>query len=84
MCSSPIGIRRCYSPAALWTSGTSEIETSRERIAASIVGVKPVQNPHPPILLAPYNPAGLDRIARRADGWLPFGVPLDDIWGAER
>jgi hypothetical protein len=37
----------------LWTSGTSEIETSRERIAASIVGVKPVQTPHPPILLAP-------------------------------
>jgi len=63
----------------LWTSGASEIVTSRERIAASIVGVKPVQMPHPPILLAAYNPAGLDRIARRADGWLPFGVPLDEL-----
>lgn len=25
------------------------------------------------------NRAGLERIARRANGWLPFGLPLDEI-----
>lgn len=74
--------------STLWSTDTTSIETSietsRERVAASIVGVKPVQTPRPPILLAAFNPAGLDRIARRADGWLPFGLPLDTIgttWG---
>jgi probable F420-dependent oxidoreductase len=45
----------------------------------STVGVKPVQSPRPPILLAAFNPAGLERVARRADGWIPAGLPLDVI-----
>lgn len=62
----------------LWGAGTSTIETTYERIAPSVVGVKPVQAPHPPILLAAFNSAGLDRIARRADGWIPFGLSLSE------
>lgn len=63
---------------ALWSPGPSSIVTSRERIASSIMGVKPAQTP-PPIVLAAFNPAGLDRVARRADGWLPFGLGPDEI-----
>ena len=33
----------------------------------------------PPILLAAYTAAGLDRIARSADGWLPTSLPFDAI-----
>ena len=64
---------------AVWSDDTIDISTSREHIAPSVMGAKPVQRPGPPILLGAHSDAGLERIARRADGWLPFGIPLDDI-----
>jgi probable F420-dependent oxidoreductase len=73
--------------SALWGPGVAAVRTSREHIPASIVGTKPVQAPRPPLLLAAFNRAGHDRIARRADGWLPFGLPLTDVaadWGRIR
>jgi probable F420-dependent oxidoreductase len=63
---------------SLWNGRTRRI-TARERIEPASLTVRPVQHPRPPILLAAYTPAGLDRIARRADGWLPTGLPLDAI-----
>jgi probable F420-dependent oxidoreductase len=63
--------------AAVWADDTIEITTSRERIAPSVMGAKPHRRP--PILLGAHSDAGLDRIACRADGWLPFGIPLDDL-----
>ncbi len=71
--------------AAVWSDDTIEIRTSRERIAPSVMGAKPIQRPRPPILLGAHSDAGRERIARRADGWLPFGIPLDEIeqqWAA--
>jgi probable F420-dependent oxidoreductase len=65
--------------SAVWSSPIVDIETSRERIAPSAMGLKPTQPTGPPILLAATTPAGLDRVAARADGWLPFGLPLDGI-----
>lgn len=65
--------------STLWRDGVAELDTSREHIAPSTVTVKPVQSPRPPILLASFNAAGLERIARRADGWLPAGMPFDVI-----
>jgi alkanesulfonate monooxygenase SsuD/methylene tetrahydromethanopterin reductase-like flavin-dependent oxidoreductase (luciferase family) len=41
----------------------------------------------PPVLLAAYTPAGLDRVARRADGWNPAGLPVDmlaPMWASLR
>lgn len=70
---------------AVWSDDTIAIRTSHEHIAPSVMGAKPVQRPRPPILLGAHSDAGLERIARRADGWLPFGVPLDEIerqWAA--
>jgi len=60
-----------------WREDVVEIETSREVIAPSTIGLKPVQRPRPPVLLAAYSPAGLERIARRADGWTPAGLPVE-------
>ena len=65
--------------AAVWVDGTIDVRTDRERIAPSVMGAKPLQRPRPPVLLGAHSDAGLERIARRADGWLPFGVPLDEI-----
>jgi probable F420-dependent oxidoreductase len=64
---------------AVWSSPIVNVETSSERIAPSAMGLKPTRSGGPPILLAATTPAGLDRIAARADGWLPFGLPLDEI-----
>jgi probable F420-dependent oxidoreductase len=64
---------------AVWGDDTIEVTTDHERIAPSVMGAKPVQRPRPPILLGAHSPAGLERIARRADGWLPFGVAPADI-----
>ncbi len=43
--------------------------------------------PRPPVLLAAYTPDGLDRVARRADGWNPAGLPVDRLapmWASVR
>ena len=64
---------------AAWSNDVVDIETSREVVVPSIIGPKPVQSPRPPILLAAYTPAGLEQIARRADGWTPAGMPIGYI-----
>ncbi|MGV9914514.1 TIGR03619 family F420-dependent LLM class oxidoreductase [Streptomyces tendae] len=54
-------------------------------VPETVVGLKPAQRPGPPVLLAAFTPAGLRRVARRADGWLPTGMPLDRLmamWGS--
>jgi alkanesulfonate monooxygenase SsuD/methylene tetrahydromethanopterin reductase-like flavin-dependent oxidoreductase (luciferase family) len=50
-------------------------------IPASKIGPKPVQKPHPPILLGGFSPKTFLRIVNCADGWLPvagFG-PLEQL-----
>jgi alkanesulfonate monooxygenase SsuD/methylene tetrahydromethanopterin reductase-like flavin-dependent oxidoreductase (luciferase family) len=45
------------------------------------IGPKPVQKPHPPILLGGFSPNTFLRIVNYADGWLPvagFG-PLEQL-----
>jgi alkanesulfonate monooxygenase SsuD/methylene tetrahydromethanopterin reductase-like flavin-dependent oxidoreductase (luciferase family) len=40
---------------------------------------RPVQRPRPPVLLAGATPGGLDRVARRGDGWNPVGLAPADL-----
>jgi len=71
---------------AAWSPGTVSHCGARIRIVPSTIEPKPLQG-RPPVLLAAYTPAGLDRVARRADGWNPAGLPLDAIapmWHAVR
>lgn len=44
-------------------------------IPESIIALEPVQKPHPPLYLAAYSQSTMRRVARRADGWNPAGVP---------
>jgi probable F420-dependent oxidoreductase len=64
---------------AVWAEEVTAIRTGTEHVAPSVIGSKPVQQGGPEILLAAYTPAGLDRVARRANGWTPAGVPLDAV-----
>jgi alkanesulfonate monooxygenase SsuD/methylene tetrahydromethanopterin reductase-like flavin-dependent oxidoreductase (luciferase family) len=45
-------------------------------IPPTIIRPKPVQVPHPPLLLGLWSPAGLDRTVRQFDGWNPAGMPV--------
>ena len=40
---------------------------------------RPVQRPHPPLLLDGAAPEALERAARRADGWAPGGLAVDAV-----
>jgi alkanesulfonate monooxygenase SsuD/methylene tetrahydromethanopterin reductase-like flavin-dependent oxidoreductase (luciferase family) len=60
---------------AAWGQEVVAVSTSHEVVAPSTIGLKPVRG-RIPVVLAAYTAAGLDRIARRADGWTPAGVPV--------
>jgi len=64
---------------AVWTDDVVEHRGRRSLIAPSTVEPKPSRRSGPPVLLAAYTPAGLDRVARRADGWTPAGLPVAAI-----
>ncbi|MFE6748860.1 TIGR03619 family F420-dependent LLM class oxidoreductase [Kitasatospora purpeofusca] len=52
-------------------------------IPESTVLPKPVQAPRPPVLLGGFSPQALERVGRRADGWLAASMPqahLDGLW----
>jgi probable F420-dependent oxidoreductase len=67
----------------VWTDDIVQYDGSMARIAPCTIEPKPHQRPHPPVLLAAFTPSGFDRVARRADGWLPAGMPpevVGSIW----
>jgi probable F420-dependent oxidoreductase len=71
----------------IWTSDPVEHQGTFVTIPASHIEPKPVQRPRPPILLGGYAPAALDRVGRRADGWLAPGLPvvfLTEMWSSVR
>lgn len=63
----------------IWTDDVVEFKGQFYNIPASKIGPKPVQKPHPPILLGAYSPKAFPRIVNYADGWIPIAgsVPLE-------
>ena len=61
---------------AIWTTDPVEFKGKYFQIPKSYIGPKPVQKPHPPIIVAAFAPVALKRIARYADGWNPVGIPV--------
>jgi probable F420-dependent oxidoreductase len=45
---------------------------------------KPVQKPHPPIILGSASRKSLDRVVEYCDGWVPIGLAMRDLPGAIR
>jgi probable F420-dependent oxidoreductase len=64
---------------ALWAGDPVSFQGDRYRIPPSWIGLKPVQQPHPPIYLGAFSRVGLARIGRRADGWLAVARVPDDV-----
>ena len=66
---------------ALWTGDPAEHEGPQWRIAPSTVGLRPAQEPRPPVLLGGFSPPALARVGRRADGWLAGWMPKQYLAG---
>jgi probable F420-dependent oxidoreductase len=63
----------------IWTDEVVEFKGQFYNIPASKIGPKPMQKPHPPILLGAYTPKTFPRIVNYADGWMPIAgfAPLE-------
>lgn len=62
---------------ALWTQETASYSGEFRQLSPSWSWPKPVQQPHPPILLgAPASERNFRRAAAWADGWIPMGSPI--------
>jgi probable F420-dependent oxidoreductase len=63
----------------IWIDDVVEFKGQFYDIPASKIGPKPVQKPHPPILLGGYTPKTFPRIVNYADGWIPIAgsVPME-------
>ena len=58
---------------ALWTEDEASYHGDLVHFDATWAWPKPVQKPHPPVLLGGNGPRTLQRVVRYADGWIPNG-----------
>jgi probable F420-dependent oxidoreductase len=58
----------------LWTQEPATFRGRYYQFQDARFGPKPVQHPHPPILIAGHSPAALRRAACFGDGWHPFAL----------
>ena len=64
---------------SVWTDEEAAYDGKHVRLSPSRVGPKPLQRPHPPLLLGVRPGAvGFRRVARWADGWIPMGHHVVD------
>jgi probable F420-dependent oxidoreductase len=66
----------------LWTSDHPSFQGRYVQFDRIVFEPKPVQKPHPPILIGGNSPAAMKRAAALGDGWLPWLVKRDQL--AER
>lgn len=63
----------------LWTKDKPSFSGKFYSFSDIIFYPKPVQKPHPPILLGGNNPRALRRAVELADGWHPTNLTLDEM-----
>ena len=64
---------------AVWGPDPVEYHGKYFNIEPSVIGPKPVQKPHPPILVGAFAPKALDRAGRLADGFTGCCAPVDAL-----
>jgi probable F420-dependent oxidoreductase len=63
----------------IWTEDEPSFEGEFVRFAPLWSWPKPVQRPHPPILLGGHGRRALERVVDYCDGWLPISVRAGDL-----
>ncbi|MGW0246810.1 TIGR03619 family F420-dependent LLM class oxidoreductase [Nocardia goodfellowii] len=67
---------------AIWTTDPAEYSGTLVSVPRHRAELSTVRKPRPPLHLAAFTPAALDRVGRRGDGWLPVvPVPGPPEWG---
>jgi probable F420-dependent oxidoreductase len=66
----------------LWTEEEPSFEGEFFRFDPLWSYPKPVQQPHPPILLGCAGNIGMSHVVEWADGWFPIGAALEDLGAA--
>ncbi|MGQ4807443.1 F420-dependent glucose-6-phosphate dehydrogenase [Candidatus Entotheonellaceae bacterium PAL068K] len=64
---------------ALWTQQPVTYAGQYYQFRDAYFGPKPLQKPHPPILIAGHSPAALQRAAQLGDGWHPLAHTPDSL-----
>lgn len=64
---------------AAWGPDPVEWRGRFAEIPRSLVGPKPVQSPHPPLISGMWSGPGLRRTAARFDGWNPAGMSVATV-----
>jgi len=59
---------------AIWTQERAEYHGDMVDFDPIFSNPKPVQKPHPPIVLGSHGKKGIERVVRYCDGWIPIGV----------
>jgi alkanesulfonate monooxygenase SsuD/methylene tetrahydromethanopterin reductase-like flavin-dependent oxidoreductase (luciferase family) len=63
----------------LWTQREASYEGEIIRFPAVRCEPKPIQKPHPPVILGAHGPKALERVARTYDGWMPLMDNPDEL-----
>ena len=69
-------VERVKAMQALWTQDEAEFHGRHVDFERVWMWPKPVQRPHPPILVGGYGQGMLDRVVEFGDGWLASGLHL--------
>ncbi len=59
---------------ALWSAGVTQFEGPTVQLSPCHLNPKPVQTPHPPIIVGGESKAALKRVAQRGQGWYGFDL----------
>ena len=68
---------RMLAMEAIWTNDEVSFDGEFYRIPRSRIEPKPMQTPHPPLLVGGYSTRILRRVAELGDGYLAGNVPFE-------
>jgi len=71
--------QRLAAMKAIWAEHEASYQAEYVKFERIISYPKPVQKPHPPIILGSATPQGRQRVAEYCDGWIPIDVLLKDL-----
>jgi probable F420-dependent oxidoreductase len=63
----------------IWTEEEASFDGSHVHFEPIWSWPKPVQKPHPPIVLGAHGPLAIKRVVDYCDGWIPIGVRAGDL-----
>lgn len=70
---------RVLAMRAIWTEDEASFAGEYVRFDPLWSWPKPLQRPHPPVVLGAHGPKALARVVEYCDGWIPIGLRAGDL-----